>query len=605
MMTEESVMTDRAKNPAANTSETPELKAHALKRLRGLIPFLRPYRVRIGAAAAVLTFTAALSLTMPFFVGQFVDNFNSISSIDASSGFIAAFAVAILLAFGSGTRYALVTMIGERVVADIRRTVFTKALSLSPAYYEKVMTGDILSRINTDTTLVLTVVSSTVSVALRNLLILAGGLAFMMITSAKLTLLALLVVPLVVFPTLALARKLRSASRENQDHIAESSASASEILLALQTVQANTHENASADRFNNIVEQSVRSAFRRVRIRTVMTILIILLTFCGVVAVVWNGTLDVQAGEMSAGELTQFVIYSVLVAGSVAALSEVWGDMVRAAGATERLAMILESTDSIADPIKPVAAPISDSSSVTFENVTFKYPMRPEISALRNVSFSIGSGETVAFVGPSGAGKSTIFQLLLRFFDPQTGTIKIDGVDIRDMRRDDFRKRIAFVPQDPGIFAASARENIRFGRQDATDEEVEAAASFAAIHDFLLSLPEGYDSWVGERGIMLSGGQKQRIAIARAILRAAPLLLLDEATSALDSQSEKDVQAAIEVMSHSRTTLIVAHRLATVKNADRILVFDGGQIVAEGRHEELIQREGIYARLAELQFVES
>ena len=604
-MAEPAVTAEQTSNPSLTHSQRLEASAHGLTRLRGLLPFLGPYRRRISAAAGVLTVTAALSLTLPIFVGRFVDNFGSLAASNPTGLFGGAMVVAALLAVGSGARYALVTMIGESVVADIRKAVFGKAVSLSPSYYETVMTGDVLSRINTDTTLVLTVVSSTVSVALRNLLILAGGLALMMFTSVKLTLLALLIVPVVVVPTLALGRKLRSVSRENQDRIAESSASASEILLSLQTVQANTHEDASRSQFNSIVARSVRSAFRRIRIRAAMTILIILLAFCGVVAVVWNGTLDVQAGQMSAGDLTQFVIYSVMVAGSVAALSEVWGELVRAAGATERLAMILEAEDAISEPPDPVAPPVVESSSVQFENVTFKYPMRPEISALRNVSFTVGSGETVAIVGPSGAGKSTVFQLLLRFFDPQSGRILIDGTDIRDMRRKDFRRRIAYVPQDPAIFADTARGNIRFGRQDATDTEVQAAASFAAIHDFLDSLPDGYDSWVGERGIMLSGGQKQRIAIARAILRAAPLLLLDEATSSLDSESEKDVQAAIEVMAHNRTTLIVAHRLATVRKADRILVFDGGEIVAEGTHENLIQQDGLYARLAELQFVET
>ncbi len=604
-MTEETVAEERTSQSRTALGQRLESNAHGLTQLRGLLPYLKPYRRRITAAAAVLALTSALSLTMPIFIGRFVDNFGALAAENPSGLFGGAMAAAALLAAGSGVRYALVTMIGECVVADIRKAVFAKAVSLSPAYYQKVMTGDVLSRINTDTTLVLTVIGSTVSVALRNLLILAGGLALMMFTSVKLTLLALLVVPVVVAPALALGRKLRKVSRENQDRIAESSASASEILLSLQTVQANTHEDASRAHFNAIVERSVKSSFRRIRIRAAMTILIILLAFCGVVAVVWNGTLDVHTGQMSAGNMTQFVIYSVMVAGSVAALSEVWGELVRAAGATERLAMILEAEDTISETAYPAAAPNLDSSSVRFENVAFRYPMRPEISALRNVSFTVSSGETVAIVGPSGAGKSTVFQLLLRFFDPLSGKILIDGTDIRDMRRREFRKRIAYVPQDPAIFADTARENVRFGRPEASDAEVEAAASFAAIHDFLQSLPDGYDSWVGERGIMLSGGQKQRIAIARAILRSAPLLLLDEATSSLDSESEKAVQAAIEVMAHSRTTLIAAHRLATVRKADRILVFDGGEIVAEGRHEDLIRQEGLYARLAELQFIET
>lgn len=603
-MSEPTVMAEQESATSRTLGRQIRLNTDRMVELNSLLPFLEPYRWKIFAAAIVLTFTASLSLTMPIFIGQFVDNFGKITGDNSSGIFGIAMIVAALLAVGSGLRYALVTMVGERVVADIRKAVFAKAVSLSPAYYERMMTGEVLSRINTDTTLVLTVISSTVSVALRNMLIFAGGLALMTLTSAELTFLALLVVPVVIVPTLLLARRLRNVSRENQDLIAESSANASEILLSLQTVQANTHEEQSQSQFNDIVEQSIKSAFRRIRIRGAMTILIILLAFCGVVAVVWRGTVGVQTGQMTAGDLTQFVIYSVMVAGSVAALSEVWGELVRAAGATERLVMILDAEDTIIEPIKPISPRRCESSSIRFDNVTFQYPMRPTISALKNVSFSVRSGETVAIVGPSGSGKSTIFQLLLRFFDPQTGQILIDGINIREMRLRDFRQKIAFVPQDPAIFADTARNNIRFGRQEATDAEVEAAASFAAIHDFLLSLPKGYDSEVGERGIMLSGGQKQRVAIARAILRSAQLLLLDEATSSLDSKSEKEVQAAIEVMAHNRTTLIVAHRLSTVKNADRILVFDHGEIVAEGRHEDLIQDDGLYARLAELQFVE-
>ncbi len=573
--------------------------------LKSLLPFVKPYGRKMTAAAGVLFFTASLSLTMPIVVGQFVDNFGQRDPFNPSGLFFISMLVAALLAFGSGLRYALVTSVGERVVADIRKAVFAKAVSLSPTYYERMMTGDVLSRINTDTTLVLTVISSTVSVALRNMLIFVGGLALMMLTSAKLTSLALLVVPIVIVPTLLLGRRLRRVSRDNQDLVAESSANASEILLSLQTVQANTQESQSQRKFNDVVERSFTSAIERIRIRATMTVLIILLTFCGIVAVVWSGTLDVQRGQMSAGDLTQFVIFSVMVAGSVAALSEVWGELVRASGATERLVMILNAEDTIIEPVQPAFLSPIDSSSVRFESVTFQYPMRPEISALTDVSFSVRNGETVAIVGPSGSGKSTIFQLLLRFFDPQSGQILINNVNIRQLCLREFRKNIALVPQDPAIFADSARANIRFGRQEATNAEVEAAASFAAIHDFLISLPDGYDSEVGERGIMLSGGQKQRLAIARAILRSAPLLLLDEATSSLDSESEKDVQTAIEVMAQNRTTLIIAHRLSTVQNADRILVFDEGKIVAEGRHEDLIRKEGVYSRLAELQFVES
>ena len=497
-------------------------------------------------------------------------------------------------------------MIGERVVADIRKAAFAKAISLSPSYYETVMTGEVISRINTDTTLVLTVVGSTVSVALRNVLILFGGLALMLTTSPKLTMLALLVVPLVVAPMLVLGRLLRRVSRENQDQTAESSASASELLLALQAVQANTHEADSRTRFNRIVERTVMTAYRRVKIRAAMTIVIILLTSCGVVAVVWTGILDVRSDEMTAGELTQFVIFAVMVAGSVAALSEVWGEIVRAAGAADRLVELLNAGDAVIDPPDPSSPASPAEGSLCFNNVAFRYPMRPEFQALHDISFSVNAGETIALVGPSGAGKSTIFQLLLRFFDPQSGQILLDGINIRQMRRrglpEQYRSGSAgirrFSPTAHGktyVLETHPHPTTMWKRRRRS----------AAIHHFLSSLPDGYDSWVGERGIMLSGGQKQRIAIARAILRDAPLLLLDEATSSLDSESEHEVQAAIDELARHRTTLIVAHRLATVKKADRILVFENGGIVAEGSHDQLIEANGLYARFARLQLIES
>ncbi len=572
---------------------------------REFLPFLRPYRWQIAAAAVALSATATLALVLPLIAGDLVDSFDPLSEDSSDQLFVAALLIAALLAFGTGIRYALVTMIGERVVADVRKAAFSKAISLSPSYFERVMTGEVISRINTDATLVLTVFGSTVSVALRNVLILIGGLVLMLTTSPKLTMLSLLVVPLVVAPVLVLGRLLRRVSRENQDQTAESSATASELLLALQAVQANTHEAESSMRFNGIVERTVLTAYRRVKVRAAMTIVIILLAFCGVVAVVWTGNLDVRSDEMSAGDLTQFVIFAVMVAGSVAALSEVWGEIVRAAGAADRLVELLRAVDSVIDPPDPISPARPAEGSLRFEGVTFRYPMRPEFQALHDISFDVKPGETIALVGPSGAGKSTVFQLLLRFFDPNSGRVLIDGVDIRHMRRGDFRRNIALVPQDPAIFADSARENIRFGNPSASDDDVEAAARSAAIHEFLISLPDGYDSWVGERGIMLSGGQKQRIAIARAILRDAPLLLLDEATSSLDSESEHVVQAAIEELARHRTTLIVAHRLATVKRADRILVFESGGIVAEGSHGDLIEENGLYARFARLQLIES
>ncbi|MCV2894287.1 ABC transporter transmembrane domain-containing protein [Lentibacter sp. XHP0401] len=591
-----------ARSPVKDGEERAATKDVAA--LKALMPFMAPYKWLVVAAGLALTLTAALSLTLPLAVRRVIDNFGTENVEILDLYFVAAIGIAALLALGTGLRYALVTRLGERVVADIRKAVFDRVIGLSPSFYEKVMTGEILSRITTDTTLIQSVIGSSVSVALRNVLIFFGGMILMLFTSAKLTGLVLLIVPLVIVPIMTLGRKLRKLSRENQDWIAASSGQASETLGAVQTVQSFAQERVVRRQFSEVTEKSYDVAKERITVRAIMTVAVMFLVFAGVVGVLWIGTRDVRAGEMSSGALVQFVIYAVMVAGGVAALSEIWGELQRAAGATERLVELLKATDQVNDPDKAQPCPKPLHGDVRFEGVGFTYPSRPDRAALDAVSLEVKPGETVAFVGPSGAGKTTVMQLIQRFYDPQEGRITLDGVDLRDMLREDFRSKIAVVPQDPVIFAGSARDNIRFGRPDASDDEVEAAAKAAAAHEFIEALSEGYDTKLGERGVMLSGGQKQRVAIARAILRDAPILLLDEATSALDAESERAVQEAVERLSADRTTLIVAHRLATVKKADRIVVMEDGRVVAQGTHDALVAENGLYARLARLQFTD-
>lgn len=572
--------------------------------LAGLWPFLAIYRGLLISALLALVVTSGVSLALPLAVRRVVDGFSSGELQLLNQYFLAAMGLAALLALGTGLRYYMVTRLGERVVADLREALFSRVIGLSPAFYERVMSGEVLSRLTTDTTLIQSIVGSSVSVALRNVLTLLGGFVLLGLTSAKLTGLVLLLVPAVIVPIIVLGRRLRNLSRENQDWIAASSGNAAEALTAAQTVQAFTHERQSIAAFESVTEKSFDVALVRIATRAVLTVLVIALVFFGIVGVLWVGALDVREGAMSIGELVQFVIYAVLVAGAVGSLSEIWGELQRAAGATERLVELLHTVDEVRDPVSPRVLPQPVRGAVEFDAVRFHYPTRPGQSALDGITLRVAPGETVALVGPSGAGKTTIIQMLLRFFDPQDGAVRLDGIDLRELTRQDLRGAMALVPQDPVIFATSARENIRFGRAGASDAEIEAAARSAAAHDFIAALPQGYDTQLGERGVMLSGGQKQRIAIARAILRDAPVLLLDEATSALDAESERAVQQAVETLSQGRTVLVVAHRLATVRKADRIVVLDQGRIVAEGTHAQLVAEGGLYARLARLQFTD-
>ena len=569
--------------------------------LRALVPYFAPYKFLVILALLALVITATVSLTLPVAARKVIDGFSAGNYTLLNQYFLAAVGIAAIFALGTGLRYYIVTRLGERVVADLRSAIFSRMIGMSPAYYEALMTGEVLSRITTDTTLILSVIGSSASWLLRNMLMMSGGLAMMLWTSPKLTGLVLLIVPLILGPILILGRRLRGLSRENQDWIAASSAKASEGLLSVQTVQAFTHEIRTALEFSEVIERAFDSAKARIKVRALITMIIIFVVFSGVMGVLWVGAIDVRSGITSAGELVQFVIYATIVASSTAALSELWAELQRAAGATERLVELLNAEDTVVDPETPKAPIVGP---IKFENVSFSFPTRPDVSALNKVSFIINPGETVALVGPSGAGKSTIIQMLQRFFDPQFGKISFGDVDLSEMDRSAFRKFMSIVPQDPVIFASSAYDNILFGRPGAERGEVVQAAKSAAAHDFISELPNGYESFVGERGVMLSGGQKQRIAIARAILRDAPVLLLDEATSALDSESEALVQNAFESLSKDRTTLVVAHRLATVKNSDRILVMEQGQIIAQGTHSELISQGGLYSRLAQLQFSE-
>ncbi len=578
-------------------------KAKSLQPLQAVWPFIRPYYGTLIWAGVFLLIAAGAQLALPVAFKHLIDDGLALRDAGTINRYFMLFLLAAV-AFGAfaALRFYMVTWLGERVVADMRSAVYARVIRMDPTFFEVTRTGEVLSRLTTDTTLVQSLVGSSLSMALRSAVTVLGALALLIITSPSLTMMFLVLLPVIVAPMLLMGRKVRVLSRASQDRIADTSAMADETLNAMQTVQAFQLEPLHSQRYSAAVADSFTTALLRIRARSFLTALGTMLVFSAVTLVLWMGARKVLAGNMSFGELSQFLMYSVYLAMSSAMLTEVWGDVQRAAGAMERLMELYHAEPQIRAQANVTSLPQPGQGRIAFDQVSFQYPSRPEQSALQNLTLRIEPGETVALVGPSGAGKSTVMQLLLRFYDPQQGRVLIDGVDLSHADPAEVRARIALVPQDTVLFGATARENIRYGRPDASDADIEAAAHAAAAHDFIMQLPQKYDTYLGERGTRLSGGQRQRIAIARAILRDPPILLLDEATSALDAESERLVQQALEKLMDKRTTLVIAHRLATVLKADRIAVLDHGRLVAIGSHVELLASNPLYERLATLQF---
>ncbi|OOG38644.1 ABC transporter transmembrane domain-containing protein [Rhodanobacter sp. C05] len=585
------------------TSDTSR-PARRIGALRQLWPFLKPHRALALGWLVFLGVSSASTLVLPVAIRRMFDQgFGHSSAVAINATFLGLFGVALVLAFATAARYFCITLLGERALASMRSQLYAHVIRLDVGFFERSRVGELTSRLGTDTEVVQALIGSGISVALRSLVMLLGAAAMMVWTSPRLAGLTALVIPAVMLPILVFGRRVQKLSRASQDRLADAAAIANETLNAAPAVKAYAREDIESVRYGNAINRALSTARKRIGMRSLLTAAVIVLFFGAITLVLWVGAQDVLTRTLSPGVLAQFVFYAFFAAGSVAGLSEVWGDVLRAAGAMERIGELFGERSDITDPAQPLALPRPIRGALRFDNVAFHYPTRPDAPALHDFNLAIQPGETVALVGPSGAGKSTVFALLLRFYDPQSGRISLDGIDLRALALPELRGAIALVPQETVIFGGSAADNIRFGRQDADSDEVREAARAAESHEFISALAGGYDAELGERGVRLSGGQRQRIAIARAILRDAPLLLLDEATSSLDAQSEAAIQQALERLEKGRTTLVIAHRLATVQRADRIVVMDGGRIVAQGTHESLLAEGGLYAELARLQFV--